>query len=222
MVIIGVLLIPVTTMPVTKAADDQIPAVRHRGDIIFADGGYLPGVRGWDHAALYTGGGHIMEADPHAENWTRYEKYVLWGILHDYEYFHQKSYQGIDPKHYGEVESDTLTQTFSDYDTVSYAEVTIASTTQMGEAADFAEGKEHRPFDYLSYWEEDKKQVDGLSGTLGYGYYCAELVWAAYYHYPLRINLDPDGPSAYNRISPQQIADYESRVNIYNGPESAD
>lgn len=199
MLVLGTLLLALfTVVPPGVNAAPQPPT--NTGDIILTDSGYIPGVSGWDHAALYIGSGNIMEADPHCEDWGWLE---WWWSTGQYEKLWR-----------GGVEEDTLSQTFQDYDTVAYLEVTSADGDDRVEAVQFTIGQEGEAFDYISYWDDDAKQVDAN------GFYCSELVWAAYYHYPLRINLDSSGSGGDNAVSPQEIDDHPD-TDKYLGDEPA-
>jgi len=210
--IVGMFVMPM--MPAKGASIPIPPPYVHRGDIVFADEmPKKPAINGWDHAALYNGSGYIIEADPHMENWTWWERrlYPLNAAS-----LHEKSYSG--DENYGRVEVDNMTEIFNSR-AVDYKRVKGASDYLKGKAADFAVDKatrkwtvggiprKPRPFDYKSFWIYHTKQVDSTNpDSLGFGYYCSELVWAAWYwatsHYWYRtIDLDPNG----NEVWPSDI-----------------
>ncbi|MBC7080679.1 MAG: hypothetical protein H5T44_00270 [Thermoplasmatales archaeon] len=168
------------------------------GDIVFADEMPMkPIITGWDHAALYKGAGYVIEADPHMEKWTEEER-----ISYPFNAasLHNKSYSGNED--YGRVEIDNMTEIFNSK-AVAYKRVKGASPTLKKAAADFGvlrasriwgnESNKPRPFDYLSCWVYRTKQVDDPDpNSLGFGYYCSELVWAAWmWATDNRIDLDP-------------------------------
>ncbi|MBC7081849.1 MAG: hypothetical protein H5T44_06400, partial [Thermoplasmatales archaeon] len=143
--------------------------------------------------------GYIIEADPHMEKWTEEERRMY---PFNAASLHNKSYSGNED--YGRVEIDNMTEIFNSK-AVAYKRVKGATSTLKKEAADFAVDKaarkwtvggqpnKPRPFDYLSCWVYHTKQVDSTDpNSLGYGYYCSELVWAAW-NWAMRIDLDPTG-----------------------------
>ncbi len=101
-----------------------------------------------------------------------------------------------------------------------------ASPTERENAAKFAADKAERkwevgnyddkprPFDYKSFWGLTKtKQVDDTyKYSLGYGYYCSELVWAAWYDVDDDYDFDDDT----GRITPNEIGN-SNQINFY-GP----
>ena len=201
-----------TAVPTIKAIPMPPPYV-HRGDIVFADEmPKKPSIDGWDHAALYNGSGYIIEADPHMEKWTWWER-----LLYPFNAasLHEKSYSGNED--YGRVEVDNMSEIFNS-SAVDYKRVKGASDTVKGDAADFALDKatrkwtvggiqnKPRPFDYKSFWIYHTKQIDSTDpNSLGFGYYCSELVWAAWYWATSMngdpIDLDPNG----NEVWPSDI-----------------
>ncbi len=66
----GLLSVSMSLLPMVSASP---PAPDNRGDVIVAESSGFFDLYGWDHAALYDGGGDILEANPHFENWTKLE-----------------------------------------------------------------------------------------------------------------------------------------------------
>ena len=171
---------------------------------------------GWDHAALYIGNYRIVEADPHMENWTDDEKKGNYPFNRSLvRKLHYRSYHApYDQNHYGKVEYSPLSEITSGeyYQDFLYAWVKVKQEDR-DQAVDWAEIRAKpqwprlnsstknysRPFDYLSPWIVHSKQYENWDdpdkitewqmGRLRYGYYCSELVWAAY-RATARIDLD--------------------------------
>jgi len=214
----GLLSVSMSLLPMVSASP---PAPDNRGDVIVAESSTWFDLYGWDHAALYDGGGDILEADPHFEAWTATER-ALYPA--NYRSLHEKSYAGNED--YGRVEWSALTEIWNSnyYSDREYGEVIGASPTERENAAEFAADKAERkwevgnyddkprPFDYKSFWGLTKtKQVDDTyKYSLGYGYYCSELVWAAWY--AQGYDFDDDT----GRITPNEIGN-SNQINFY-GP----
>ncbi len=121
--IVGVLVIPVATIPVAKAdGQPYIPPVENEGDIILADGGHMQGVPDWDHAQIYIGDGNVnvpvpakwgskscIESDPHVEAWPG--PFKNWRPPSSYSKWKLRTQ--LEPK--GGVEWTDLTQTYNEY-----------------------------------------------------------------------------------------------------------
>jgi len=216
-VIVGIFFI--SMIPITQASP---PAPTYTGDIIVAESSKWFDLYGWDHAALYKGSGKILEADPHFENWTALERLCYPSNAAS---LHDKSYSGNE--HYGKVEDSLLTELWNSeyYSDRAYGTVIGASSSQRSAAVSFAQNKANRiwdvgnyhnkprPFDYKSFWVYNTKQVDDTyKYSLGYGYYCSELVWAAWYNVNSYYNFDDDS----GKITPNEIGN-SNKIDFY-GP----
>ncbi len=189
------------------------------GDIILAE--CNGGLRSWDHAAIWDNTHHkIIEADPHMENWEN-NTYngKKWGDLYPFniailQMLHDTSYHGN--TRYGCVEKDSITDIWFNYSGWAYLRVKNTTPQQRDKAVKYAEKRAShiwpvqgdatrnhpRPFDYKSPWIRHTKQMDTwndpqqvkswMTKKLAYGYYCSELVWAAWKH-AIKKNLDPNG-----------------------------
>lgn len=170
----------------------------------------------WHHAALYTGDGNIVEADPHIEKWTVGQRVKLVNGILKYRDGDTDAWRDVleverETKNIGGVEADTLSQFYKDYSkevvygipkivTKKYPDNIMRQRDVMAAAAKWAKGRvgiiktssylaeqpKHHPFDWVSYYINDTKQVDENDEVCpkdkGHGgmYYCTELVWASY------------------------------------------
>jgi len=203
--IVGMFLMP---MIPAKASETKI-----RGDIVFGKMYHpIPGITGYQHACLYRGrtyNENIVQSDPHWENWRWYEK--LWFTMGKYWKVHNSTWdRGV-----GGVEYTDLNEIYRVYKKeVAFGRVEGVSNDVRSNAVKFAEDREgeDRPFDIVSYWKTNSKQVgkdaSPKNHNPAYGYYCAELVWAAYKDQG--IDIDPDS----GRVTPQEISE---NVRVYEG-----
>jgi len=90
---------------------------------------------------------------------------------------------------------------------------------RLGYTEEVPERRSSRPFDYLSPWYYDSKQMDeftveqvnqnhSLAKTPDYGYYCSELVWAAWMHAGKEVlgkPIDLDGDNTTKAVFPWDI-----------------
>ncbi|MEA2054767.1 MAG: hypothetical protein U9O96_06670 [Candidatus Thermoplasmatota archaeon] len=205
LVVVGVFVIPMMPVKAWTPPDDA-------RDIVVTE---CKGIRDLpgelDHTAIYAGSNEILEADPRFEKWKPWER---WLYPTNHRRLHQKSYSGNE--NYGRAERDELDELFNPkyYSIQIYLRVPDAYSV-LPDIVDFAQDKadrkwvvggipnKSRPFDYISFWSEYTKQVDNPNdpNSLGFGYYCSELTWAAYKSKDF--NLDPNG----NEVRPQDIYD---------------
>ena len=233
LVVVGTLIIPI--MPAIKALPSGVSPPLAKGHLIFARNrtAPLPDMGYWQHACLYKGGSYILQSDPHCEYWGNHywHGYSLWRLFwngyfssnHDRKvYWYCQLEHGMEHYGIGGVEKAPLDEIFEWYHgKVHYGYVKGVGSSVREAAVDFAQNKadKHKPFDIVSYWANDTKQIDendehGLKDK-GHGgkYYCAELVWASYMRATNRqIDLDK---SHSGRVMPKEIHDYSDRVKIY-------
>ena len=226
-VIVSMFIMPV--VPATKAAGEpNIPSPTRRGDLIFYE------CRGWwdipgevDHVSIWDKDrGKIIEADPYYDVWKDFRApwppYLKLRYLYPRSgrclmYLTYKSYTNPGTT-WGWVEQqtlqhDTIEHPDRPYEKLWYYHVNGGNPST---AVSFARSKIGHPFDYYSPWESgaDSKQIDESeeeymyynenSYNLGRGYYCSELVWAAWKKGG--VDLDPDDDS----VMPQEIIDENS------------
>ena len=171
-----------------------------KGDIIFGRVlEPLPDIPVWHHACLYAGDGMIVQSDPHTEYWNETHNATFWaGYLAQnkskkYEYF-SKLERMLEKSGIGGVEITTLSYIYTHYYFVAYGNVTTAHQDEKNETIEWAKSRVGRPFDYVSYWVNNTKQIDEYDPRDPYHggmYYCAELVWAAYKE-KAGVDLDED------------------------------
>ncbi|MEA2054600.1 MAG: hypothetical protein U9O96_05740 [Candidatus Thermoplasmatota archaeon] len=221
LLIAGLFVLPVSIIPSTNAATE----IKIRGDVIYGEMYYpIQGIPEWHHACFYRGQSYskeIIQSDPHWENWTPAEKlWFLWARATGSGYYFWKVHNSIWDRGVGGVEYETLSYIHNTYADVAYGRVSVQYDWQRDLAVSFAEDKEDdyyngyrgRPFDIVSYWVYNNKQigkdVSPNNHNPAYGYYCAELVWAGYKD--RGIELDSDG----GRVTPKNI--YDNTWNYYD------
>ena len=224
-VIVSMFIMPV--VPATKAAGEpNIPSPTRRGDLIFYEcrGWWdIPGEV--DHVSIWDKDrSKIIEADPYYDVWKDFRapwppylklRYLYPSSTKCLKYLTYKSYNNPGTT-WGWVEQqtlqhDTIENPDRPYEKLWYYHVNGGNPAT---AISFARSKIGHPFDYYSPWERsgaDSKQIDeseeeymdynGNSYNLGRGYYCSELVWAAWKKGG--VDLDPDDDS----VMPQEIID---------------
>ncbi len=210
-----------------KAAAPNIPKPTKNGDLIFAEAeGWKDLLSGPDHVSIWDAGNNkIIEADPYYDVWGDFT--APWGgKLKNYypwytpclKYLTYKSYNNPGTT-WGWVEQqtlqyDTIENPDRPYEKLWYYHVNGGDPYKAVNI--FARSKIGHPFDYYSPWPAgaDSKQIDESEGeymyyngnryNLGRGYYCSELVWAAWKKGG--VDLDPDDDS----VMPQEIIDENS------------
>ena len=198
-------------MPVKGAY--KPPKPQNKGDIVLVDGGFIPGIPLWDHAAIHYSSGWCIEADPHVEAWPEpWNETPPSQIPEDVCIWLEETY--------GRVEWTTTTKLYNEYkDSIKKGRVAMAYyklrpkwAGWCDDAADFAEQKLGRYFDLLSYWHYNSKQVDeNEDPDRGARYYCSELVWAAYRKHGVK--LDNDWPE--NKVTPSELANNYKTVRYF-------
>lgn len=212
-------LIPPDDNPDNENGSQQYLPPDDPADIVFADDNwpYLkkPGIPGFSHACIYIGNETvhgvnkpaIVQSDPHCELWDAVANLSFAAAQWEFLENHLES-QGI-----GGVEYETLDYLFEWYTKeIAYGRVFGSKPYEKqilqfvkSRAVHFPEESPIHPFDYVSYWANDTKQVNGPPGSSGWKYYCAELVWAAYFD---SMGLDLDGDSSTGHVKPQDIYDF--------------
>lgn len=228
--IVGIFVMPMMPMKVT-GSEPNIPSPTQNGDTIFYE------CRGWwdlpnavDHVSIWDKSrDKIIEADPYYEVWGEYS--APWGgKLKTYypwfgpclKYLTSNSYNNPGTT-WGRIEQQTLQHdTIEDpdrpYEKLYYYHVNGGNPAA---AIRFARSKLGHPFDYYSPWlaganskqidesEEEYMNYGGTPYNLGGGYYCSEIVWAAWKKGG-GVDLDTDD----NSVMPQEIIDENSNTHI--------
>jgi uncharacterized protein YycO len=187
--------IGVISMDVSQDARGEeppaIPSTIEMGDIVLFNitkfAGVIPDY--WVHAACYVGNGQIVH--------TWHKDFGSW---HRYAY----------------VRYSSLNEVAQEARAVAYLRVKDPDTGEdldeglRQDAVDFMIDQLGHPFDRLSPLPPLlTKQIEGPWPTLGYKYYCTELVWAGYAHEDVQVDIDMDDNG--NAVYPDEI---------YNSPNT--
>jgi hypothetical protein len=207
----------------------SIPKPTSNGDIIFAECKGFYDLPGADHAEIWDSGYQkIIEADPYYDVWKDFSApwdpsrtlgfYYPWNPT-CLKYLTYQSATHPNSTTWGRVESDTLEHDFWAYEWYKYYHV-IAFPADSWRAIYFARDKIGKFFDFYSAWPAggNTKQVDETSKqyliynnliiNLGGGYYCTELVWAAWVKGYVNLDTDTDA------VMPQEIINENNNSKI--------
>jgi len=218
-ILIAITIVGVLAMPMMPAKVNAWSPPAASGYLVFARNrtSILPDLGWWHHACLYKGNGNIIQADPECENWKDpYDWNLFWNGYFSVTqsskvYWFTQLEQSLESRNVGGCEVKPLSYIFQWYHgRIDYGYVKSASWQERERAVDFATQKanQEKPFDYISYWANNTKQVDenheNGAKDLHHGgkYYCAELVWASYMQDAVGIDLDKNHAG---RVMPREI-----------------
>ena len=214
-ILVAIIILGILAMPATVPHADAWSSPSSSGHIVFARNrtSILPDFGYWHHACLYKGSSKVIQADPECENWKDpYDWNLFWkgyfSVTQSSKvYWFTQLEQSLESRNVGGSEIKPLSYIFQWYKgRVDYGYVKGVGYNGKRGAVEFAEDKadEERPFDFVSYWAKDTKQIDENDPNdphHGYRYYCAELVWAAY-QYATGKDLDKNNRG---RVQPIEI-----------------